>query len=311
MIQIQVGTIEKKTSLLGALRHHGVSATMRRKIKHNGVCTINGTTASWRDFVKEGDIIVVQLPEKNTFPPQEMDLDIAYEDDTLLIVNKPAGLLMHPTSGTYMGTLANGVAYYYEQTGQTCNFHPMHRLDRNTSGLVMLAKQPQIQYAFSLRNLFYNRLYLAFTTGYFPSAQATVRFPIGRSPDSIIKRIVTNDGKAAWSDFRRIAANDSYSLIMVTLHTGRTHQIRVHCSNLGYPLLGDDLYGGSRELIQRQALHAYCIQFAHPVTGKIIHVMSPLPPDMQTLVDKAGWDEIVSTTLGGITNAISNNEGNV
>jgi len=307
MIEFTVGSLTKRTSLLGALRHNGISATMRRKIKHNGICKINDIPATWRDFVVKGDKVTVDLPIKQFFDPEPMDLDIVYEDDYLLLINKPHGLLMHPTSGHAEGTLANGVLYYYQQTKQRCAFHPMHRLDRNTSGIVMLAKQPQIQYAFSRKHLFYNRFYLAITSGYFPSSQATVHFPISRSPESIVKRIISKDGKPAWSDFKRIAANTEYSLILVTLHTGRTHQIRVHCSNLGYPLLGDDLYGGSKERISRQALHAYCVQFTHPVTGKIINIMSPVPADMQKLIQEAGWDDMVKTTLGGIKNAISNN----
>ena len=149
MIQFTVGPLQKKTSLLGALRHFGVSSTLRRRIKHSGVCKINGHDATTKDFVVEGDRVEVTLPEKNSFTPEAIPLTIAYEDDYIIVVNKPAGLLMHPTSGAHTGTLANALAWYYEKTGQSCAYHPMHRLDRNTSGLCLIAKQPQIQYAFS------------------------------------------------------------------------------------------------------------------------------------------------------------------
>ena len=120
MIEFTVGSLTKRTSLLGALRHNGISATMRRKIKHNGICKINDIPATWRDFVVKGDKVTVDLPITQFFDPEPMDLDIVYEDDYLLLINKPHGLLMHPTSGHAEGTLANGVLYYYQQTKQRC-----------------------------------------------------------------------------------------------------------------------------------------------------------------------------------------------
>lgn len=293
MIHFTVGPLTRPTSLLGALRHFGVSATMRRRIKHSGVCTINGMAATTRDFVHEGDTVCVTLPAANAFPPSPIPLTIAYEDAYLMVIDKPAGLLMHPTSSVRSGTLANAVSYYYEQTGQHGSYHPMHRLDKNTSGLCMVAKEPHIQHAFDKGNCSYERLYLALAEGYFPGRQATVRSPIGRCPDSIITRQVMEGGKPAWSDFTRLAANSAYSLLQVRLHTGRTHQIRVHSSYLGHPLAGDDLYGGSQELLSRQGLHAYAIAFTHPMTGQRIFVNSPLPPDMARLVTAAGWDYIL------------------
>ncbi len=306
MISFIITEQDPHLTLIAALRKHGVSVTMRRRIKHNGICRINGQLAFWSDFVKTGDAVTVDLPPKNIFEPEEMALDIVYEDEYLLLLNKAPGVLMHPTSGIRTGTLANGLSWYYGQQGQSCSFHPMHRLDKNTSGLVMFAKQPQIQYAFAKKKLFYSRQYLALVTGYFPAPRATVRFPIARDPSSIILRQVSLEGKPAHTDLLRLAACKDYSLLQVNLFTGRTHQIRVHCSFMGYPLVGDDLYGGSRQLFGRQALHACCVQFIHPVTGEPIIVKSPLPEDMQGLISQAGWDDIVSTTLGGMTNAISN-----
>lgn len=292
MIHFTVGRIDKPTSLLGALRHFGVSSTLRRRIKHHGICTINGNAASTRDFVHMGDVVTVSLPETNPFLPEPIPLRIIYEDEYLLVIDKPAGLLMHPTSGAHTGTLANAVAYYYQQQGLHCAYHPMHRLDKNTSGLCMIAKEPQIQSAFDKQDLGYSRTYLAIAEGYFPCAFAAVHTPIARCPDSIIKRQTAPDGQAAWSDFTRLAANTDWSLLQVTLHTGRTHQIRVHSSYLGHPLAGDDLYGGSRDVIQRQALHAYRLRFIHPMTGQCISVHSQLPDDMNHLIVQAGWKDI-------------------
>lgn len=292
MIHFTVGPLTHKTSLLGALKHFGVSATLRRRIKHNGQCTINGQAASTRDFVKEGDAICVILPETNPIPPEAIPLTIAYEDDYLLVVDKPAGLLMHPTAACRKGTLANAVSYYYAQTHQQHAYHPMHRLDKNTSGLCLIAKEPQIQSAFDRGDLGYQRLYAALVEGAFPAPCLTVRAPIARTPGSIITRRVDRSGKPARSDFTCIAASTDYSLVHVVLFSGRTHQIRVHASYLGYPLVGDDLYGGSRKLLSRQALHAYAVHFIHPMTHQLITVNSQLPEDMASLVHRAGWNYI-------------------
>ncbi len=289
MIHFTVGALTKITSLGGALKHFGVSASLRRRIKHNGICTINGSPATTKDFVHEGDEVTVTLPSHQDFPPEPVPFTIAYEDEYLVVVNKPAGVLMHPTSSERHGTLANGMMQYYADTKQHCTYHPMHRLDRNTSGLCLIAKEPQIQYAFDKEKLNYRRIYLALVEGFFPGERATVRWPIGRTKDSIITRCVTLDGKAAQSDFTRIYASKEYSLVEVQLFSGRTHQIRVHSSHLGHPLVGDDLYGGSRQFMERQALHAYCMQFIHPVTHQFISVNSPLPADMANLVRRAGW----------------------
>lgn len=305
MIHFTVGSLSKITSLGGALRHFGVSATLRRRIKQHGICTINGKRATTKDFVHEGDEVCVTVPEKAAITPEPVPFSVLYEDDYLLVVDKPAGILMHQTSGERHGTLANGIMQYYKDTNQACAYHPMHRLDRNTSGLCMIAKEPQIQYAFDKEKLSYHRLYLALLEGAFPGQQATVRVPIGRAPDSIIKRCVTLSGKEAHSDFTCLAKSDAYSLALVRLHTGRTHQIRVHSAYLGHPLVGDDLYGGSRQFLSRQGLHAYCMQFVHPVTRQLISVNSPLPPDMERLVLAAGWNYIPKvvpkfTILGGM-----------
>lgn len=144
MIHFTVGPLHRPTTVAGAMKHFGVSSTLRRRIKHSGSCTINGQPASTRDFVREGDVVSIVIPVKNEFAPEDIPIGIVYEDDYLMVIDKPAGILMHPTSAVRDGTLANAVAYHYEKTGQHCSYHPMHRLDKNTSGLCMVAKEPQI-----------------------------------------------------------------------------------------------------------------------------------------------------------------------
>lgn len=201
MIHFTVGPLHRPTTVAGAMKHFGVSSTLRRRIKHSGSCTINGQPASTRDFVREGDVVSIVIPVKNEFAPEDIPIGIVYEDDYLMVIDKPAGILMHPTSAVRDGTLANAVAYHYEKTGQHCSYHPMHRLDKNTSGLCMVAKEPQIQYAFDKKDLSYKRLYLAICQGRYPARVTTVHAPIGRCPDSIITRCVRPDGKQAHSDF--------------------------------------------------------------------------------------------------------------
>ena len=289
MLEFTVGQLHTPTSVAGVLRHYGISATLRRRIKNNGICLRNGIRTELRALVESGDTITVTLPATEAVKPENIPLHIPYEDDYLLAVNKPAGLLMHQTAGERTGTLANAVIYYYKANKLPFSYHPMHRLDRNTSGLCLIAKGAHIQHLFDKKRLFYVRSYMALLEGSFPARQASVRTPIGRDPASIIKRRTDADGKSAGSDFFRLAAAQEYSLVQIALHTGRTHQIRVHSAYLGHPLVGDELYGGKRELLQRQALHAWRLRFVHPVTAEMITVTSPLPADMQRLVDKAGW----------------------
>lgn len=295
MIQFTVGTLPCMTTLGGALKHFGVSATLRRRIKHSGTCTCNGQVIGLQNFVHTGDTICISLPVRQAFAPEPLAFTRVYEDRHLLVINKPAGLLMHPTAGQRSGTLANAVSYYYITSNQHCAYHPVHRLDKNTSGLCMIAKNPYVQSLFDhAPNRYYKRLYLALSTGYFPTPTATIHSPVGRAENSIIKRCVCLDGQKAHTDFVRLAAADTYSLLQVSLHTGRTHQIRVHCSYLGFPLLGDDLYGGTHELLSRQALHAYAMLFIHPITHKEIRLFALPPADMQALITEAGWDSLLA-----------------
>ena len=266
MLRFTVGPLQKPTSFAGALKHFGISATSRRKIKNNGICLQNGVPASMKDLVHQGDSLEVILQPKDTIEAEDIPLSVAYEDDYLIVVNKPPGMLMHQTSSERFGTLANAVMYYYKVHGYDHDYHPVHRLDRNTAGLCLIAKESYVQHLFDKNRLFYART------------------------DSIIKRNTREDGKEAHSDFTRLAVCDDFSLIRITLHTGRTHQIRVHSAYLGHPLIGDDLYGGSRRFLNRQALHAGSVRFIHPVTGHMTHVNVPLPTDMQTLVATACWD---------------------
>ena len=232
-----------------------------------------------------GDIITVNWQQACTIIPTELPLTICYEDDYMLIIDKPAGMLVHPTTSEHLTTLANAVMHYFSGKKLPYNFHPVHRLDRNTSGLVLIAKQPHIQHLLSRNDIKHiKRQYLALALGTLIPADGTIDAPIARHPDSIIQRIVDQNGQHAITYYKTLKVLNNASLIELTLLTGRTHQIRVHLSHIGHPLLGDDLYGGSRERIGRQALHAARLHFPHPVTGEIIDISSPLPADLRELI---------------------------
>lgn len=268
-------------------KHLGLSLTIWRKIKQTGTILINGQPLPYHTLVQAGDKILISWFEECTIKPEALPLDICFEDDSLLIINKPAGMLVHPTTQEDSATLANGIMFYYQQNQLYYGFHPVHRLDRNTSGLLVIAKLPHIQHLLSHNNAKpIRRQYLAVASGIFKQAEGFIDAPIGRNPNSIIERMICPDGKPAKTLYRVIKNLVQASFIELELLTGRTHQIRVHLSHIGHPLLGDDLYGGSTELINRQALHAGRLTFTHPISGKIIDISAQLPSDIVKLITK-------------------------
>ena len=294
------------------IKQQHISQRMRRRLRNEGIITVNDEPVTWNTLVHGGDHLVMKLTPEQEFSLSPMDLDIVYEDEHILIINKAAGVLMHPTSTVRDHTLANGVLYYYQETHQHYDFHPVHRLDKDTSGIVIIAKTSVVQHAFDKKHIHFHKSYDAIVEGKLPAVPLTINWPIGRKPGSIIERYCTNEGKSARTDITVISHNtrpivdkspiiDSNTIIgsnnmadgnckthfthvQCLLHTGRTHQIRVHVSQLGYPLAGDDLYGGHLDYIQRQALHAARISFHHPMTNEWIELSADMPQDMKALI---------------------------
>lgn len=275
-------------TLRAFLRQQGFSQALWRKLKHNGVVTVNGIPVNLsRTILSPTDEIMIFLNEKSNIIPQNIPLDICYEDEYFLAVNKPANLLVHPVGAEKYNTLGNAILYYYQQKNELSAFHPMHRLDRNTTGLVLIAKHPNIQHIMTTgAKKMFSRKYIAIISGKIAPENGTIDLPVSRQDGSIIKHQVSENGKSALTNYNTLSstANGEYSLLQLSLETGRTHQIRVHLSYLGHPLLGDDLYGGNHNLINRQALHAYKICFYHPVSEKEITITAPVPKDFLRLL---------------------------
>lgn len=292
MLDLLVSTELSALPLKEFLRKSGLSLTLRRRIKHNGVITRNGAHINWNEPVFNQDQITVSWPLENKLEPIPMNLAIAYEDSALLVIDKPSGIMVHPTARQDGMTIANGVLHYYRESGQSCDFHPVHRLDRQTSGLLLVAKNAYIHHLLSGQGIKHvQRSYQAIVTGQPHPLAGTIDAPIGRKPGSIIERMISPNGQEAVTDYQMISGSSAASLMQITLRTGRTHQIRVHFSHIGHPLLGDDLYGGCTDLMKRQALHAGQLAFNHPVTNEPLIIHSPLPADMLSVLTVLGIND--------------------
>lgn len=263
----------------------GLSAKLWKHIKWNGTILVNGKAIrNARLCVRAGDELTLLWQEASPVVPVNLPLAILYEDETFLVVNKPAGMIVHPTHRAARDTLVHAVAGYFERRGEAAGIHPLYRLDRDTTGIVILAKSARIQHAMTKHHGQIYREYLALVRGNLDRPSGCIDMPIGRDPSKANHWQVRADGRRALTEYETIASWPSYSLLKIHLLTGRTHQIRVHFAALGHPLLGDTAYGAPGDAISRQALHAWRIHFHHPDTGKEIRIEAPIPEDMCRLI---------------------------
>ncbi len=244
---------------------------------------LDGEPVRTIDRLRAGAVLTLNLPQdKSTAEPQAADFEVVYEDDDILVINKPAGLAMHPTHNHQGDTLANAVAYYLTQKGKDAVFRVAGRLDKGTSGLVVCALHKM---AASKLNGNYDKTYLAIVEGKYEGC-GTIDAPIIRPDPMKTLRAVGEGGEEAITHWTSLGCNGSLSLLEITLETGRTHQIRVHFASQGTPLAGDEMYSGSTDKIGRHALHCSKLEMPHPVTNKKMVFSAPLPQDMATLAKK-------------------------
>lgn len=271
----------------------GLSGTVLRRIKwlEDGI-TLDGARVNVRVRAKEGQTLAVRLtdPELTSgVAPIPGPLDIVYEDWDLIVLNKAPGVLVHPGHGHFDDTLGNFLMYHYKITGEESDFHPVHRLDKGTSGLLVAAKHPHAQERLKLQlhTGAFRRVYLAVCDGVPPAPSGVVDAPIGLAEGAPDRRAVHPGGKPARTHYRVLRVCGPRALVELELETGRTHQIRVHMAHLGCPLTGDFLYGTeNRALIARPALHSARLELTHPITGTPLRFAAPLPADLAELIPK-------------------------
>ena len=274
----------------------GLSSRLIRRSAIEKRILVNKKEVRMRYIVHTGDLVQINLQsdESQNITPEKMDLDIVYEDEDILVINKKPYIVVHPTKTYQSGTLANGVLFYFKETNQNCIVRLVSRLDMNTSGLIIIAKNQFAHMALS-KEMEENNLekrYLAIVHGNLKEKEGTIDAPIYR-PDGEefgTMRIVDERGQRSITHYKVIESFKDADLVECLLETGRTHQIRVHMKHLGHPIYGDTLYGfeGDEELIPRQALHAYGLDFKSPKTKETLSLRTKLPDDMESLLKKVG-----------------------
>lgn len=253
-----------------------LSAGLMNRLKWQNKLYVNGIPQHTNYAVQIGDVITVPLDEETPeYPAEDGALDILYEDAYLLAVDKPAGMLIHPSRSRFTGTLANLVAGYYRRTHQSCAFHPLTRLDRDTYGIVLLAKNAHIHTLLQCAPV--KKTYHALVCGCPKAESGTIDAPIARKPLPSLLRQVSPDGKPSVTEYRVLERFDGYTKLALHPITGRTHQLRVHCAYMGFPILGDPQYGGPlsrQQSLTTQCLCAKTLEFIHPVTGQALCLCS-------------------------------------
>ena len=271
-----------------------------------GKISVNNEVVKLNHRISSKDIIEIDMKkdEHQNIEPEKMDIDVVYEDIDLIVVNKRPGIVVHPTRGYPYGTLANGVLYYFKEKGEQCIVRLVSRLDMDTSGLIIIAKN-QFSHMALARDMHSNisqrkdksgegihdktleKSYIAIVHGNMKEKSGTIDLPIGNPNEDSARREVWEDGQRSITHYQVVESFKDADLLKVTLETGRTHQIRVHLSHIGHPLYGDSLYGISEcDYIDRQALHAYKLIIPHPRTGEKLILESKIPEDMENLVSK-------------------------
>lgn len=261
------------------------------KLKKLDKIYLNGKVTSVNHPIVENDLIECHLDydeDNSNIVPTKIPVNIIYEDEAYLVVNKPAGIPVHPSMDHYTDSLANGVIFYFNQIGLKKKIRPVNRLDKDTSGIVIFSKNEYIQECLikQMKNKQFIKKYIAIVNGNLDNLEGIINAPIARKENSIIERCVSETGDTAITHYKVLKRNDNFDVIECILETGRTHQIRVHFAYLGHSLLSDTLYGVSSPLINRQALHAYEVEFIHPITKQKVKYIADIPDDFKNILKK-------------------------
>jgi len=273
--------------------YFSISDRLLVKLKHEQKLFVNNQKAFVDMPLNVGDIISIHIDfieDNSNIVATKMPLNIVYEDNALLVINKPAKTPVHPSMDHFEDSLSNGVKYYFNEIGLQKKIRPVNRLDKDTSGLVVFAKNEYVQDCLikQMQTKQFVKEYIAICDGSFENKKGTINAPIARKENSIIERCVSEAGDVAITHYEVLKTTNNYSVIKCILETGRTHQIRVHMAHIGHPLLGDTLYGTPSPLIFRQALHAYKISFVHPIIRENIKLTAPVPKDIDFCVKNRG-----------------------
>lgn len=259
-----------------------ISDRLLLRLKNAKKIMLNGIPTYVSNNVSTGDVIsaIIDFVEDNSnIVPTRMDLDIIYEDDSYIIINKKPNTPVHPSMLHYENSLSNGVRYYFDSINLKRKIRPVNRLDKDTSGLVIFAKNEYIQERLvaQMKSKDLKKTYIAVCDGIFSEKKSTINLPIARKPGSIIERCIDSAGDSAITHYEVIQELENVSVVKCILETGRTHQIRVHLASQGHPILGDTLYGDKNTIVPRQLLHAYKLSFMHPITNKMVEYTAPIP----------------------------------
>lgn len=271
-------------------KYFDFSARLRNKVKREKLTMRNGVPAEgWHKAVC-GDVISVTLPEeKSCFSPQPIPLDVIFEDDDIMVINKQPGLIVHPTKGHPDGTVANALMHYMEQHKNKWKIRFVNRLDMDTSGLLLVAKNAYCQNNITnqMRQNLISKKYVSLVSGTMDEESGTIDLPIGRPDPNDVRRGVMADGAPSVTHYKVIEHLSGYTFVELILETGRTHQIRVHMSHIGHPIVGDHLYGSQfPDIINRQALHAESLSLIHPIKGSMLEFHAPIPEDINHALEQ-------------------------
>ena len=275
-------------SLEEFLYGNNISGRLFRRLYKKKHIYLNGKFVRKSTRLKKGDKVTIYMEdEEDSIVPEKMDLDIVFEDDDLLIINKQADIVVHPTKSHQKNTLSNGIAYHFREKGIRKKVRFVNRLDMDTTGILIVAKNPYAhqQIAIQLEENSVTKKYYALVEGIVEKDEDIINLPIGREEEASVKKIVAEEGQESLTAYRVAERYKEASLLELQIFTGRSHQIRVHMSHIGHPIIGDTLYNKESPHIKRQALHSYYLKVKHPRSHNEIEFIAPLPKDMDYLIN--------------------------